>query len=288
MIIRIFPVLLSLATAAFLSSCGTGKNEADSDNRTVDSLLLQDTIREQIQQFVHIFPSQVKVARLFKNAGLKYQATELVSQSASLELVSEEEKALAMGFYGVDMVYSALNNQTQTAMANLKISRDLAKDLGLESVYSANDYVRKFEANLQNQDSLESIIRDLFAETDAFLKDNNKLELTLLSFAGGWTESVYLATTYAYSTKNKALVQLIGDQLVSLEPLIDLLKETKSKADNRTLINELENVRRAIKSGIVKEETDSEPMIIEMDDARLQELLSKLNIIRNRISKAKK
>ncbi len=286
--IRIFPVLLSLATTAFLTSCGAGKNEADSDNRTVDSLLLQDTIREQIQQFVHIFPSQVKVARLFKNAGLKYQATELVSPAASTELVSEEEKALAMGFYGVDMVYSAMNNQTQTAMTNLKISRDLAKDLGLESVYSANDYVRKFEDKLQNQDSLESIIRDLFAETDAFLKDNNKLDLTLLSFAGGWTESVYLATAYAYSTKNKALVQLIGDQLVSLEPLIDLLKETKSKADNRPLINELENVRRAIKAGIVKEETDSEPMIIEMDDAQLQELLSKLNIIRNRISNAKK
>ena len=181
-----------------IMSCNQNKNQTDADTQTVDSLLKQDTIREQIQQFVHIFPSQLKVARLFKNAGLKYQAAELVPVGASSQLVSQEEKSLAMGIYGVDMVYSAMNNQTQAAMNNLKVSRDLANDLGLESIYSTNDYVKKFEENLNNQDSLEQIIRDLFAETDAFLKDNNQLDITLFTFAGGWTESVFLHSCWHY------------------------------------------------------------------------------------------
>jgi len=271
-----------------IMSCNQNKNQTDADTQTVDSLLKQDTIREQIQQFVHIFPSQLKVARLFKNAGLKYQAAELVPVGASSQLVSQEEKSLAMGIYGVDMVYSAMNNQTQAAMNNLKVSRDLAKDLGLESIYSTNDYVKKFEENLNNQDSLEQIIRDLFAETDAFLKDNNQLDITLFTFAGGWTESVYLAAVYAQTTRNKGIVQLIGDQLVSLEPLIDLLKETKTKMDKRMLINDLENVRKSIRAGIVREETETEPMIIEMDEAKIKDLIATLNVIRDRVAKAKK
>ena len=270
-----------------LASCNNSSNQTENDSRAVDSLLKQDTIREQIQQFVHIFPSQLKVARLFKNAGLKYQATELVPPEAVSKLVTKEEKALAMGIYGVDMVYSSMNNQTQSAMANLKVSRDLARDLGLEGVYSTNDYVRKFEANLNNQDSLEMIIRDLFAETDAFLKDNNQLDITLFTFAGGWTESVYLAAVYAKITGNRGIVQLIGDQLVSLEPLIDLLKETNSEMDKRPLIADLENVRKIIRSAIVKEETDTEPMIIEMDEVKIKELISSLNVIRDKISREK-
>lgn len=285
--IKLGSVLLGIGYCFLLASC-QNDHQTDSDTARVDSLLKQDTIREQIQQFVHIFPSHLKVARLFKNAGLKYQSADLMPADALPKLVTQEEKAVAMGIYGVDMVYSAMNNQTQAAVSNLKISRDLAKDLGLESVYSSNNYVRKFEANLNNQDSLELIIRELFAETDAFLKDNNQLDITLFTFSGGWTESVYLAAVYAQTTKNKGIVQLIGDQLVSLEPLIDLLKETESRMDKRPLISDLENIRKAIRAGIVREETETEPMIIEMDEAKIKHLIEQLNIIRNKIAKAKK
>ena len=283
----IHTILIPVIAGALVCSCGNKGQNTDHEVQEVDSILRQDTIKEQIHQFVHIFPSQIKVARLFKNAGLPYQAAELIPVEASGQLVEKEDKALAMGLYGVDMVYSAMNNQTQTAMGCLKISKDLAKDLGLEGIYESNNYIKKFESNLNNQDSLELIIRDLFAETDAFLKDNNKLDLTLLTFAGGWTESVYLASTYALSTKNKGIIQLIGDQLVSLDPLIDLLKKTNGTAINTQLITELNDVRTAIKAGIVKEETDLEPMVIQMDDEKIKNLIAKLDVIRNRISKSK-
>jgi hypothetical protein len=278
-------LLLSSISIGFFA-CGT-RNSLETETKNLDSLLQHDTLKEQIQEFVHIFPSQVKVARLFKNAGLKYQSTELAPPACAEKLTTKQEKALALGILGVDMVYSAMNNQTQLAMTNMKISRNLATDLGLESVYAEQDYVRKFEQNLGNQDTLEALIKDLFAETDAFLKDNKKLDLNLLSFAGGWTESVYLASTYAYATKNKGIVQLIGDQLISLDPLIQLFKENKKEANNDDLVKELDGVRNAIRAGIVTEETDTEPMVIEMDDKKLENLISSLQIIRNRIIKPK-
>jgi hypothetical protein len=277
------PCILAFSASLMLSACGS-KTQTTNDEQLMDSLLLSDTIREQVQEFVHIFPSQVKVARLFKNAGLKFQEAELIPLTSAEKMLSKEEKSLALGMYGVDMVYSAMNGQTQHATQNLKISRDLSRDLGLESVYAEKNYVQKFEANLNNQDTLEMIIQDVFAETDAFLKDNKKVDQTLFSFAGGWTESVYLASIYALSTKNKGIVQLIGDQLVSLEPLIQLFKEYKLEKQAGSLISELEAVRNSIRAGIVKEETDTEPMVMDMDDEKLRNLISRLQIIRQRIN----
>lgn len=280
-------ILCATAVSVWLlSACGT-KSNLESDSKSLDSLLLSDTIKEQFQEFVHIFPSQIKVGRLFKNAGLKFQASELAPVAGAEKLVSESDKAVAMGIYGVDMVYASLHSQTQLVMTNLRITQKLSEDLGLESVYAEKDYVRKFEANINNQDTLESIIRDLFAETDAFLKDNKKLDLYLLSFAGGWTESVYLAANFAYVTKNKGVVQLIGEQLISLDPLIELFRQSKIESKNKELVKQLEDIRNAIRAGIVKEETDTEPMLMEMDDEKLQNLISKLQAVRNRVAQAR-
>jgi hypothetical protein len=137
---------------------------------------------------------------------------------------------------------------------------------------------------MNNMDTLEALIRDLFAETDAFLKDNNKLDVTLLTFAGGWTESVYIAATYAKTTKNQAIIEVIGDQLISLDPLIRLLEENQTNFDNKALIKQLTETKKILESGIVKAETETEPMIFQLTDAQLDELLKKLKEIRSKVS----
>lgn len=272
---------LSMAIGAVLMSCG-GNQETHTDSDTVaEDSLLRDSIKSQVKEFVHIFPSHLKVARLFKNAGLKYESTLLLPSGNGSKLVSSQDKALGLGFYGVDMAYTAINNQTQASINYLKVSKELSQQLGLESVYESNRYLQKFESNLNNLDSLESIIRDLFAETDAFLKDNDKLDVTLMTFAGGWTESVYIAASYAKSTKNQAIIEVIGDQLVSLEPLIKLLGDNQKNFDNKNLIKQLEGIKSVLQSGIVKQETETEPMVFQLNDKQLDELLLKLSEIRS-------
>jgi hypothetical protein len=239
-----------------------------------------------VKEFVHIFPSHLKVARLFKNAGLKYEGSYLLTSSQADKLMTTQDKAFGLGFFGVDMAYTAINNQTQASINFLKVSKSLSQQLGLESVYESNHYLQKFEANLNNVDTLEAIIRDLFAESDAFLKDNDKLDVTLLTFAGGWTESVYLAASYARSTKNQAIVEIIGDQLVSLDPLIRLLGENQKNFDNKVLIKQLTETKKILESGIVKPETETEPMIFQLTEKQLDELIAKLKEIRSKVNNA--
>lgn len=277
----LLPVFLVL-----LASCGgSQETSTEADTKGEDSLMM-DSMRTQVKEFVHIFPSHLKVARLFKNAGLKYEGSYLLNSSQADKLMTTQDKAFGLGFFGVDMAYTAINNQTQASINFLKVSKTLSQQLGLESVYESNRYLQKFEANLNNVDTLEAIIRDLFAESDAFLKDNDKVDITLLTFAGGWTESVYLAASYARSTKNQAIVEIIGDQLVSLDPLIRLLGENQKNFDNKALIKQLNDTKKILESGIVKPETETEPMIFQLTEKQLDELIAKLKEIRSKVNNA--
>jgi len=278
-----FNGLLPIIMALMVGCGGSPETTTEADTKGEDSLMM-DSIRTQVKEFVHIFPSHLKVARLFKNAGLRYESSYLLSTAHASRLITTQDKAFGLGFYGVDMAYTAINNQTQASISFLKESKSLSQQLGLESVYESNHYLQKFEANLNNLDTLEEIIRDLFAETDAFLKDNDKLDITLLTFAGGWTESVYLAASYAKSTKNQAIVEIIGDQLVSLNPLIRLLGENQKNFDNTDLIKQLNETKKILESGIVKPETETEPMVFQLTTSQLEKLLTKLKEIRSKIT----
>jgi hypothetical protein len=140
---RFLPVCL-----LFIIGCGSNKEASiDSDGMTDDSMRM-DSVKTQVKEFIHIFPSHLKVALMFKNAGLKYDPGLLITSGNSSKLITNYDRALGLGFYGVDMAYSAINNQTQSAINLLKVSKNLSQELGLESVYESNKYVEKFEANL--------------------------------------------------------------------------------------------------------------------------------------------
>jgi hypothetical protein len=87
------------------------------------------------------------------------------------------------------------------------------------------------------------------------------------------------------ATNNQAIVQLIGEQLVSLEPLIELLQPVKLPTGSDKLVAELKEVRTAIRAGIKKEETDTDPMVMEMDAEKINALISKVEVLRARVLK---
>lgn len=276
--IRLLPAIL-----VFAFSCGSA-NETTTETENFADSLPMDSVKTRLKEFIHIFPSHLKVAMMFKNAGLKYDPLLLLPVENHIKYVTTYDRSFALGFYGVDMAYSAINNQTQTSISLLKISKGLSQKLGLEGVYESNRYVEKFESNLNNVDTLASIISDLFSESDAFLKDNDKLDVMLLTFSGGWVESVYLASSLAKSSKNKAIIELVGDQLISLNPLIKLLGENQKNYDFNPLIKQLNEVKSILESGIIKAETDTEPMVFELNEKQLDQLLSKLIEIRSKVT----
>jgi hypothetical protein len=75
--------------------------------------------------------------------------------------------------------------------------------------------------------------------------------------------------------------------MVSLTPLIRLLGENQKNYDASALIKQLEETKKLLETGIVKEETETEPMLFQMSEKQLDALLTKLKEIRSKITTVK-
>jgi hypothetical protein len=245
--------------------------------------LKEDQVDSRVRQFIHIFPSHLRVALAYKNAGLKFNQSLLNPTENSTKYLTTFDRSFALGVYSVDLAYAVLNKQTQTSINVLKACKKLGEQLGLDGIYEQSGYVEKFEKYLDNQDSIRVVVADLFAESDAFLKDNDKLDVMLLSLAGGWTEALYIATSNASTEARPEIVELIGDQLITLEPLLDLMKEGKSDIDFKPLIADLEGIGKLISVGVVSQGTDTEPPVYKLNNQQIKDINQAVSKLRAKI-----
>ena len=74
----------------------------------------------------------------------------------------------------------------------MKLSRQMADNLGIGAVFEEGNLAERFEANLNNEDSLAYIIAELQMVTDMYLDENDQQQITSIVFAGAWIESMYI------------------------------------------------------------------------------------------------
>jgi hypothetical protein len=130
-------------------------------------------------------------------------------------------------------------------MLYLRCTNKLATGLGISGAFDEKTTSR-VEANMENRDSLLSIISDSYWSADAYLKDNGQPGVSALIVAGGWIEGLYIATQIANSTKNEEISTRIGEQKLSLNNLMALLENYKAGNaginDILTSMNELKKI----------------------------------------------
>jgi hypothetical protein len=69
---------------------------------------------------------------------------------------------------------------------------------------------------------------------DAYLKENERDNISALMIAGGWVEGLYIATQVTLTNDNPALRQRIAEQRYSLDDLVSLIDTYGS--DDETLL----------------------------------------------------
>ena len=97
-----------------------------------------------------------------------------------------------MGVYSSDVGYTSLYKQTQETMFYLDNVRKLSDDIGLSDAFDQSTFER-VEANLEHRDSLLHILSGAYDVANQYLKENNRMNTSVLMIAGGWIESMYLA-----------------------------------------------------------------------------------------------
>lgn len=204
--------------AMFMASCGS-EPKAEDQKVTVPTEQTDDTEIREVEEFV--LPSTVQIGDLFRNSGLEYVGGLTLDPQKASSYNTTYDKYFAFGTYWTDMTYCVLNNQSQEARKYMKVIKDLSTDLGAGEVFDNKELLDRFDRNLENNDSILSILIEIDERTDAYVEDNGQEEFALVAFVGGWAEGMYLGVSTVSLTDHSELTGRIIEQMVILDKLIE-------------------------------------------------------------------
>jgi hypothetical protein len=209
-------LLSALIGSSLLISCGSEPQDNVAEPKEPQMLETQEV--EVTEEF--ILPSTVQIGDLFRNSGLVYVSGFTLDPAQATSYNTTFDKYFAFGAYWTDMSYCALNGKSQEARKYMKVIKEVSTDLGAGEVFNDKDLLNRFDASLDNSDSILNILIEIDERTDAYVDDNDQGEFALIAFVGGWTEGMYLGvSTTSYETHSDLTGKII-EQMVILDQLV--------------------------------------------------------------------
>lgn len=244
MISRPFTLLIASGFAITLASCGGEEKPHEENTPAIDTT--QPVVNDQKEEVAeladfkfHVFianiPSPLESMMSVSDAGLQSNKSLLNPVDNADKYNTLAKKALNYGVYGTDMSYLAVFDMTQEMTDYFATVKSLAEELG--AVEQFNKVLSdRFQANLDNNDSLLILMDNALGATDEYLKNNQRMELACLSVTGSWVESQYITVNSMLAPGVKGDLTKLQQSMISqknnLKNLIDLLGEQKTKDCN--------------------------------------------------------
>ena len=244
-----------------LAACGGSSTDTDDVivNNT-DTTSLNQRI-EKTQKVFYTIPSPYETALIFESSGVTYNSGILNPVDNVKKYTTKDKQALNFGVYGADLSYSNIFDQSQQSMFYMNCAKKMADELGITSAFDA-ETIERIERNINNKDSLMSIINDSYWIADSHLKENQQEYLSALSIAGGWIEGMYLGSAGLKKEKpSEAIMNTIANQKYAIENLISLL-ELYNQDETKQLREKL----IPIKSGFDKIVETSSPSSVNSNE----------------------
>lgn len=278
-------------SALFATGCSGDPKETD-DLPPIDST--QTTILN-VNGEIFSIPSPIQTAFLIKGSGAAYNKEILNAANKSSNYSTNFSKALNLGIYGADLGYVTIYDQTQDAIGYLNSAKKLADELGVSGAFDANT-IERFSKNLGNKDSMLVLVGVAYRSSDAYLKNNDRSDVSGLVLAGGWLESLHFATNVYKTKPNEDVKRRIAEQKSSLQSLIKLLTQFYSQPEYTEFIDNLNDLSTVFdgvefKYTYEKPTTDAEKKIttinskseVKISPEQIESITQKVKSIRSQI-----
>ncbi|CAN5756428.1 hypothetical protein BH11BAC7_BH11BAC7_29990 [soil metagenome] len=275
----------ALLPVFFVMACS---NEPATDG--TDTMPKEDSVVATVEapESVSSLPSPLRVAAMFKRSGLKYlpgitNGNDKVSNYSTTYI-----RALNMGVYSADMAYCVLNKQTNESQQLLKTVRELGTKINLGKVFDQSSLYERFNKNIENEDSLGTIIAEIQYQTDQQLEENGQDELYGVIFAGAWVESMYIGGQVYRKDGNEKVVQALLEQMAVSANIIAELKIYEAKDPGiKGLIADMQVIQDAI-DGMpsmkkLKENQDLEFSDVKPSKEEIEVVIAKIEALRIKI-----
>lgn len=297
--------LLSL----FIASCLLGLYSCGGSDENSDVIEIPDSVKnaggtkmlevgqEVIEDLVQNVSSPIEMAALIKRLGVPFSKDYLSNPDLVDNYASTFGKSLNLGVLGADLGYMNIYDKTGLIMNHLTAIKKVADDLKIGQFFDFST-LKRLASNNENLDSLMYISTSSFNRMDRYLRTNNRSNASTLMVAGVWIEGLYLATQVAIKSNNQEIKERIGEQKISLNDLLIVLKVYKSDKNFAGLIADFEEIKTAfdpIKISVEKgeptmQEVDGVLMIIQNDiqhveipSGQLEKIIEVTKRVRNKI-----
>jgi len=245
---------------------------------------------------VFTIPSSYQAAYIIKQNNIEYNKALINPAENVSNYTTNFNKALNIGIYGTDLSYLNMYEQIPDVISYFTVIKKLSQELNIQSALQA-EIINKIEKNIDNPDTLLHYLTNTYKQIDSYLKASNRKEIGVLIVTGGWIESLYILTQTALETKNRQIINRLGEQKHPLDNLIEILSPYYYNSDEYTvLIDALVDLAYEF-DGIVYTYSYEEPVTnkdkkhtliksksnIILSDYHLKTITNKIASIRNKI-----
>jgi len=190
-------------------------------------------------------PSALQVAAIFKKSGVKFNEGVANATDNVQSYTSELQQKLNFGVYSADLAYCITNEQSNEARKYITAVQEIAEAQGMEAVFDNKDLMDRFDKNLENSDSVETIMIEIHERTEEYMEDNDLTHNSAIHYAGAWVEGMYLGFyDYEHSSEKSDIGAQLTEQMEILKNIIKGLKDPKNNGINlEETIADLENIQ---------------------------------------------
>lgn len=283
-----------------LFSCG-GNDSTSLDSELGDPSLMVNSKKQakMLDDLIQSIPSPVEMNMVIKESGASFNASIMHKTADVNKYTTNYQQAFNVGVYTADMGYINVYDKTMYSLACISAVKKLSDAIQVGQFFDF-EALQRLSKNNNNVDSLQYISINSFNKMDAYLRSQNRGELSVLIVAGAWLEGLHIATQTMKANANDELREKIGEQKIVLESLLKILEmckqipEFKKIIENYTKLNNLyKNVKieyiqgepttKVVDGQLVIEDTSTSKIV--MTDAQLTEITNLVEDIRKDLLK---
>ena len=221
-------LIVPFAATLMLSSCGGDKVEEGDEIAGADTTKTE-VVDNQITETFFQVPSPGEMLTFIKTVGGvgNKNVSFLNSPDNQKNYSDNKAKALNFGIYSCDLSYCSIFEIGSEALKYFKTVKQLGDQIGVSTAIKP-EVMKRLEGNLGNPDSLSVITDDVYFSSFETLEASKQGPTLALVVAGGWIESLYIATNLAKYKENSPVVERLADQKYTLDNLNEFLKKYES------------------------------------------------------------
>jgi hypothetical protein len=287
--------IYTIASFIFFS-CSQPANNQNSENKIPLEEIDTSTVLIKLSNNLFTLPSPYQATYTIKNSDIGFQESFLNPPDNLSNYNTNFQQAINIGIYGTDLGYLNIYDQIPDVISYFTVIKRLSLELGINSAIQI-ELIEKIEENIDNQDSLLYYLTNTYRQFDSYLKTNSRKDIGVLIVTGGWIESLYILSQSAVESKNRQLINRLGEQKHPLDNLIEILSPYYYKSkDFSLLIDELVDLAYEF-DGIIYSYTYKKPKIhpdkkhtivnstsnVIISEYHLKTIANKISSIRNKI-----